>query len=261
MAGFAIIVSVVLLSMFSALVSASEPPSQCQSGSYYGDCNADFGTNGVTPSYVVAETSVTSTLVWSSNNHAMSIQYNPDAYDFYEHCLFGLNNCNYVQAGYVVNGQGCYSFVVQTYFDGVNGPFILYNYTSSWYCETFNAASSGVHVYIQENVGSNQFISSVQFTVQYFVGRTMVYSNTLTVNLLSSDSDYWYKSNQVIVGTSGEYANFAAGAGAFAYNSNVALYVNTISQTFTSETSNMIYGCMVQEGTSLYAQTFGQTEC
>jgi hypothetical protein len=56
----------------------------------------------------------------------------------------------------------------------------------------------------------------------------------------------------------GEYANFGAGACAFSYNSSVALYVNTISETFTAETSKMIYGCMVQESSNLYAQTFGQ---
>jgi hypothetical protein len=63
------------------------------------------------------------------------------------------------------------------------------------------------------------------------------------------------------VGTSGQYADFTSGAGAFAYYSNVALYVNTISETITGDMSNMVHGCMTKEGTDLYTQTFGQTGC
>lgn len=257
-----VFVTLIGLAISATSASAQLQPVSCQAGSFYGNCNADFGTNTI-PAYVDTETSITTTLNWTKTN-AISIQYNPDAYAVYQDCKQGLNSCNWVQAGYIVDQNGCYDFTIQVY-NILTGDIVFLWEPEPYSCESFSGAQAGVHVFINENVGSNKYISSITFTIEYFIGTyphlILVYKYNVSVSVPQSTSNYWYKSDLVILGTNYGNAQFHSGSGAFAYDSNVPIYMSTVNETYTGEQSNMIYGCPIQEDLYLYAQTFGQTQC
>jgi hypothetical protein len=66
---------------------------------------------------------------------------------------------------------------------------VLLNKSSGLYCETlFTGGAAGVGVHIQYNAGSSGYISSIKFIIEYFQGRTLRYSNTVTTSIGSGAS-------------------------------------------------------------------------
>ena len=228
-----------------------------------GNCNYEFTTNGVPPSYVSAIANITSTMYMQfyTNMPMFAFLYNPDwnmvcgpSAGYYGSTGYWVQG---IIAYYVTSGSGGPGSVGNLYlwvqiYD-CSGNLVWSNSPASIYYPTYTDVpwplTSGSTWYIGYTMTSNSIIVSICEEVQTAPPNYATYWNC--INIPSQYTNKWFRSNVIWAGSpNGGYVAFYPGAGKFQFCSNsVPLYQGPLAAN-AAESSNVAYTQMYNQGTT-----------